>query len=123
MKLSHDVAARFSNHARTASRGSPVPGSDSRPGERQADSEENHVDALAASAQPASNHPIQRFLRFVESAENLIEVHAGRIRLFVRRTIMQAAIGACAAVCLAVWLGTTALATHTPRAQAMEGQI
>ena len=47
----------------------------------------------------------------VGSANTLIEVQADRLKLSVRRTIVQAAIGAAAALCLALWLGAAALAT------------
>ena len=47
----------------------------------------------------------------VGSANTLIEVRADRIKLSVRRTIVQAAIGALAGSCLALWLGAAALAT------------
>jgi hypothetical protein len=47
----------------------------------------------------------------VGSANTLIEVQADRIKLSGRRTIVQAAIGTAAAVCLALWLGAAALAT------------
>ncbi len=58
---------------------------------------------------------IQILLGFVEetlgSANGLKEVYADRIRLSVRRTIVQAVLGAGAAICAAVWLGAAALAT------------
>ena len=44
----------------------------------------------------------------VGSANTLIEVRADRIKLSVRRTIVQAAIGALAGSCLALWLGDLA---------------
>ena len=57
---------------------------------------------------------VQLLFAFVEevvgSANTLIEVRADRIKLSVRRTIVHAAIGAAAALCLALWVGAAALA-------------
>jgi hypothetical protein len=82
------------------------------------------------AAPPANNRPgdsdaggaagpgsglVQVLFRFVEeivgSASTLIEVQTDRIKLSVQRKIVQAAIGAAAALCLALWLGAAALAT------------
>jgi hypothetical protein len=66
------------------------------------------------SASATSRGLIQVLFQFVEeiigSADSLIEVYADRIRLSVRRTMVQAVIGASLAVCAAVWLGAAALA-------------
>jgi hypothetical protein len=71
--------------------------------------------ANAGAAAGSGSGLIQLLFGFVEdvvaSANTLIEVRADRIKHSVRRTIAQAAIGAAAAVCLALWLGAAALAT------------
>jgi hypothetical protein len=52
-----------------------------------------------------------RFLKEITApAEGLIEVYSDRVRLTVRRKIVQAAIGAGVAGFMAVWLGVAALA-------------
>lgn len=53
--------------------------------------------------------------QFVEdligSTNGLIEIYADRMRLSVRRKMLQVAIGVAAAVCAVIWLGAAALAT------------
>ena len=44
------------------------------------------------------------------SVESLVEIKADRIRISMRRSIVAAALGACVAVCTALWLGAAALA-------------
>jgi hypothetical protein len=57
---------------------------------------------------------IDSLLGFVEStfasANGLIEVQADRVRLSVRRTIVNVAIVAATALCAVLWLGAAALA-------------
>ena len=71
--------------------------------------------ANAGAAAGSGSGLVQLLFGFVEelvaSAKTLIEVRTDRIKHSVRRTIAQAAIGAAAAVCLALWLGAAALAT------------
>jgi hypothetical protein len=63
----------------------------------------------------SSSGLIQSLFGFVEdilgSVNGLKAVYADRIRLSVRRTIVQAILGAGVAVCAVVWLGAAALAT------------
>jgi hypothetical protein len=98
LKILDDFVAGFRGHARTSSHGSP-----------------GHADEGAGNPGPASKSGlIEVLFRFVEeiigSADSLIEVYSDRIKLSVRRTMVQAAIGAGVAVCAAVWLGASALA-------------
>lgn len=63
----------------------------------------------------ASGGVLDILARFIEalagSADGLIEVHADRIRLSVRRKVVQAALAAAAALCGGIWIGAAALAT------------
>ena len=54
---------------------------------------------------------VRLFEELFRSADGLIEVYADRLRLSVRRTLVQVVLGATLGVCAAVWLGTAAWAT------------
>jgi hypothetical protein len=73
------------------------------------------ADSDAGAAAGAGSGLVQVLFRFVEeivgSASTLIEVQTDRIKLSVQRKMVQAAVGAAAALCLALWLGAAALAT------------
>jgi hypothetical protein len=78
-----------------------------------------HADAgaqdPAGAARPAAEGGIlATLLRFVEQlggpASDLVEIHADRLRLSMRRAITTAVVGACVAVCAAIWLGAATLA-------------
>jgi hypothetical protein len=89
LKVSDEFIAGSENHASAPSQGSPGPA--------------------------AGGGPTRIVIRFIEdiigSTDSLIEVYSDRVRLSVRRRIVQVAIAAGAAVCAAVWLGAAALAT------------
>ena len=112
--------AGFRNHAPTRADGSPGPDSGSTPDGHEMDGSKNREDATEGnSASAPVSGLIQVLSRFVEeiigSADSLIEVYSDRIKLSVRRKIVQAVIGGglalCGAVGLAVWMGAAALAT------------
>ena len=115
MKASSDLATRSSDHAQTPSPNSPAPDSRTRPGENGGDASESQADEFERSPAPGSVRRIEILLRLVEevhgSSPRLIEVYAGRTRPSVRRTIVQASIGACVAVCGWLWVGAATLAT------------
>lgn len=54
---------------------------------------------------------VRLFEELFGRADGLLEVYADRMRLSVRRALVQAGLGAALAVCAAVWLGTAAWAT------------
>lgn len=115
MKAADDFVAGQPNRARTSPHDSPGPDPGSRPGRSEVDPSEGHArEVNGGAASGSSLGLIQVVLRFVEdvtrSANGLIEVYADRMRLSVRRTIVQTAIGAGVAVCTAVGLGAAALA-------------
>jgi len=115
LKVSDDFAAAPPSHARTASHASPGSDSEAGQGAGVADPAEGVPDeAEGDAATRSSGGLIEDLFRFVEeiigSAEGLIEVYADRMRLSVRRTIIQASIGAGAAVCAIIWLGAAVLA-------------
>ena len=115
MKILDEFVAGFRNHARTSSGRSPGNDFESRHGESGDDRPKVPADeAEEHSASASSRGLIQILFRFVEeiigSADSLIEVYSDRIKLSVRRTMVQAVVGAGAAVCAAVWLGASALA-------------
>lgn len=116
MKISDGFVAGSPNHERKAPHDSPGTDAASAPavgGGAQAENGANEAGASAGS--DSSSGLIQIVLRFVEevigSANGLIEVYADRVRLSMRRRIVQGAIGAGVAVCAAVWLVAAALAT------------
>lgn len=115
MKILDELVAGFRNHARTSPQDSPGHDSESRQGESVGDRSKSHTgEADGSGRSRSSSRLIQILFRFVEeiigSADSLIEVYADRIKLSVRRTIVQAVIGAGVAVCAAVWLGAASLA-------------
>jgi hypothetical protein len=98
LKILDDFVAGFRDQARTSPQGSP-----------------GRADEVEDDSAPATSRGlIQVLFQFVEeiigSADSLIEVYSDRIKLSVRRTIVQAVIGTGLAVCAAVWLGAAALA-------------
>lgn len=46
-----------------------------------------------------------------DASKRLMEVYADRVRIGVRKSILQAVLGAAAAVCAIVWLSASSLAT------------
>jgi hypothetical protein len=105
LKASDEFVAGSPNHARASSH--HPPGSDSESGLGG-----SGEDASAARAPSGLIHGLIRFVEeIVGSADGLVEVYADRMKQSVRRTIVQAGLGACAAVCAIVWLGAATLAT------------
>ena len=101
---------------RKSSRGSLCPDIESSHGGNGGDPSEGHHNGNESSAAASSRSGlIQPLFQLVEeiigAAHGLIEVYADRARLSVQRVVVQAVIGAGAAVCAAIWLGAAALAT------------
>ena len=82
---------------------------------KSADGKSISADGAEGSESPAPGGDLFRALlgSFQEiwgSVEGLVEIKADRIRISMRRSIVGATLGACVAVCTAVWLGAAALA-------------
>jgi hypothetical protein len=115
LKLSDDSLAGFPIHARKSSRGVPSPESGSRKDASGGDPSEGRADEGEGSPASGSKRGLsQVLLQFLEeivgSADGLVEVYADRIRLSIRRTVVQTAIGVGVAVCTAICLGAAVLA-------------
>jgi hypothetical protein len=115
VKASEEFLAGSTGPARTSSREPTSPGSGSGLDSSARDPSGTHADEAGDRAASASSDGLVDIVfRFVQevigSADSLIEVYADRIRLSVRRTMVQAVIGAGAAICAAVWLGAASLA-------------
>jgi hypothetical protein len=115
LKVADDFVEGIPIHSRTSSYDPPNPDSESRQDGIRGDPSAGHADeAEGSEASGAKRGLTQILLEFIEelvgSANGLIEVYADRIRLSVRRTIVQAVVGVGVAVCAAVCLGAAALA-------------
>lgn len=93
-----------------------TPGSDhgSGPGPVHSEAGRDQPHGSDENGSPGSSDGVLQILvRFVEqvagSANGLIEIYADRLRLSVRRTIVQVVLGTAAAICAAVWLGAASL--------------
>jgi len=97
--LTHSAATGSAERTATSAKGASGPSSE--PEREGSESGSRSGDLLQVL--------LQSFQEIWVSVESLIEVKADRIRISVERSIVRATLGACAAVCLALWLGAAAL--------------